>query len=246
MPRQRFPRRVKLQQLLRQILHRPADARLRPGPLLASQTRQRRGPVPRPHVPAHAVDLIRRDEKPVALGVTQLEILALDAVDGPADEAREASDTVIDVDDEIARLERRQEGLDGHAALTRPRTALLREAEDLRIREQFEDGLAFEADAPAVGQRPLQQGHRPGLWRRRQRFRPHHRHLELPKDGPETRRLGRDDERAPALAGGFGEGVRERAQAAAEHVRRAEREADRPILFGRPAGEREPQGMRLD
>ena len=65
---------------------------------------------PGPDVAGDAVGLLDGHEEPVALGVGQLQVLALDTLDAADDEAVEAGDAVLDVDDVVARVEVGDEG----------------------------------------------------------------------------------------------------------------------------------------
>ena len=78
------------------------DALLRAGPFLAAEPGEVGRVVARSHVAADAVHLVRRHVDLVALGVAQFQVLTLDATDCALDEASEAGDAVLDVDDVVA------------------------------------------------------------------------------------------------------------------------------------------------
>ena len=106
-----------------------------------------------PDVAADAVDLLRRHEETVAVGVLQLQVLALALADGAPHEAGELRDAVLDVHDVLARRQVGEERFARRAAARR-RASLLREAEDLGVGEQRDAG-ALLADGPAVRQRAV-------------------------------------------------------------------------------------------
>ena len=146
-PSRDLARGVQLQQLLRQVLHGAAHARLRARPLLRPEARQRRPMLARADVAADAVDLLRRHEEAVAVGVVQLQELALVAADVLAHEAGEPRDAVLDVDDVLARRSRSARNASRDAAAARRRAALLAEAEDLGVSEQRQPARSSLADA---------------------------------------------------------------------------------------------------
>ena len=76
------------------------------------------------------MELVDGDEELVALGVVQLQVLPLVALDGLAGHADEAGDAVLDVHHVVAGLQLGEEGPAVDATAGR-RPPLLGEAEDL-------------------------------------------------------------------------------------------------------------------
>ena len=130
-------RRVQGQQLARQVPDGPLHALLRASPLLGAEPRQRRPLVAGADVAADAVDLVGRHEQTVALGVAQLQVLALLAVGLQVREAGELGDAVLDVDDEVAGAEVGEE-VDAAARARTGESTLLDEAEQLGVCQQSE------------------------------------------------------------------------------------------------------------
>ena len=95
------PRRVQLEQLLREVRDGPPDPLLRAQPLRPAELAELR--LVAAGVARHPPDLLDRHEDPVAAGERQLEEVPLVAGRGRAPQhLLEAGDTVVDVDDEIA------------------------------------------------------------------------------------------------------------------------------------------------
>ena len=245
---------VELQQLLRKLLHGATHAGLRPRPLLRPQPGQRRPVLAGPDVAGHAVDLLDRDVQPVAVGVLQLQVLALGAVDATTHQARELCDAMLDVDDVAAGLEIGEERLARGAAAGRG-AALLAEAEDLGVGEQGE-ACALLTNGPAVGERAVHDGEgaAPEL-RLCHRLGQASEDVVLLKQVCQPLRLRGDDHDLLAAPQRLRQLVGQHAQPPAVGRRRPEREPDRRLcVLGRerllvadgPAREAEPPRQRLD
>src|SRR5581483_6241765 len=227
------------------------DARLRPRPLLRAEARQGRAVLAGADVAAHAVDLVRRHVQPVAVGVLQLEVFVYLVADLLAHEPGEARDAVLDVHDELARRQLREEAIARDAAAWR-RPPLLAEAEHLGVGEQRQ-AAAFLTDGPAVRQRAVHDRQRAGPeLRRRQDVGDARVHVVLFEQLGEPARLRRDDDNLLPAPERLRQLLGKRAQPPAVRRRRPERQAHRRAgvrrlrLPRRPAREHQPPRPRLD
>ena len=108
------------------------------------------------------MELVRGDEETVVVGVSELQILPLPVADLLARQSYEAADAVLDMHDEVARLQVLEEG----GVLAAPlgdRTALLGEAENLGVGEQGE-GILVALEAPALGRGAVQHRESGAVW----------------------------------------------------------------------------------
>ena len=139
----------------------------------APQPRQRRPVLARPNVAATRSTCSTGTNSRSPVRVLQLQELALDlrgarqpvAADPLAHEPGEAGDAVLDVDDELARLQVGEEAL-ARRAPARRRATLLAESEDLGVRQQRQARALF-AYGPAVRKRSVHDGQRAAAERRR-------------------------------------------------------------------------------
>ena len=143
---------VQRKQLLREVADRLADALLGPQPVRAAKPAQ--GRVLPARVAADAVDLLDRDEDPVAGRERELEVVALLARLAAPQHLLVACDAVVDVDDDVAGREALEE-VAGDDAAHRLGAPDPDRAEQLAVRDEGEAvGAALEAAVEA----PLDQG----------------------------------------------------------------------------------------
>src|SRR5690606_24855043 len=125
-------RGVELHELERHLPNRPTDAPLGTQPLAGAKPRHCRLDSTAA-VAGDPVALIDRDVQLVALGVFQEQVFALDAVRLNPDEAAEAGDAVVDVDDVFTGRQAGCEGKIVRTASSSAPTRLLVESEDLQV-----------------------------------------------------------------------------------------------------------------
>ena len=101
--RRRLPGGVDLEQLLRQLGHRPADPSLGALPVSAAQLAE--GGPGATRVAAYAADLVRRQEDLVLSGEVELQVLLDIAAVLALRHAGIAGDAVVDVDQQVAGLQ---------------------------------------------------------------------------------------------------------------------------------------------
>ena len=142
-------RGVEVEQLPRHVGHGAANAVARARPLAGAEAGEVGVVVAGPDVARDAVRLLDGHEEPVALGVGELQKLALHALDVAHDHAGEARDAVLEVDDVVARRQVGDEvGAVGRGLAQRP--PLLDEAEDLGVGEQQDARRAVAAASRVV------------------------------------------------------------------------------------------------
>ena len=151
-----LPRGVDLEQLVGDLRDGAAHSRLGSLPLTAAQERGRG--VGWSHVGLHAVELVGRNQQSIPLGVTQVEIFAFASTKTFMHDAVESSNAAVDVDDEIAGLERLQQVRIGGLPSARSQWTTLTlplEAENLGVADQREQPLAagWMVELPALGDR---------------------------------------------------------------------------------------------
>ncbi len=191
----RGPGGVEAQELLGQIVDGPLDPLLRAQPVGAAEMAQ-----PRPlaaGVAADPLDLLDRDEDPVAAGEAQLEVVALLPRPAASEHLLVAGDPVVDVDDEIAGREP-LEDVPRDDPTHRLRTADPDGAEQLAVGDEGDP--VRPADEPAV-QAPVDEGDRAG---RRRDVEPAHggdRPPGLAEQLRQPRRLVRGEDDPVALLG---------------------------------------------
>ncbi len=141
--------RVEAEQVAGQLLDGGARAALGALPVLRPQARELRHGVARADVARDAVELVDRHVQPVAVGVAQVEVLALGLADGAADQALVDRDAVLDVHHVVAVLQAAQErrtllGAAIALALALGHRPALPPAEDLgvRVERQVQVGRA--------------------------------------------------------------------------------------------------------
>ena len=156
----RLARRVKLQQVGCDVVHRLARLLLDPLPVSRAQTVQnRRVMLARAHVAAQPVGLMHRHEQPVAHRVVQLQVLAHAAVvHRHFHQAHEAADAVFHVNHKVARGHIGEEGL-GRAGTRplRPPPAGFGPAKQLGVAVEMQRAGRQAAQHPALVQHPLDQ-----------------------------------------------------------------------------------------
>ncbi len=189
----RGPGGVERQELLGQVVDGPLDPLLRPQPVGAAELAE-----PRPlaaGVAADPLDLLDRDEDPVAAGEAQLEVVALLPRPAASEHLLVAGDPVVDVDDEVAGGQP-LEDVPRDDPTHRLRAADADGAEQLAVGDEGEP--VRPADEPAV-QAPVDEGDRAG---RRRNVEPAHRGdrpTGLAEQLGEARRLVRGEDDPLAL-----------------------------------------------
>ena len=101
------------------------------------------------------VDLLDGDVDAIVAGIAELEVVAILVADRTADDAAEARDAVIGVDDEVAGLDLREE-LGAVGGATAEVAALLDEAEQLAVGGELDDP-GGGGDGPALGEGALEE-----------------------------------------------------------------------------------------
>ena len=136
-----FARGVELQQVVGDLGDGAPGALLDLLPLGGAQPVQRGDRLPRADVASQPVGLMHGHVELVALGILDLEVLALRAIHGHPDQAVEAADAVLDMHHEVARLHVGEEHLRRHRARPlRPPRLRLPPAKQLGVGEEPECG----------------------------------------------------------------------------------------------------------
>ena len=229
------PGRVQLEELLGQVVDGLLDPLLRAQPVGAAQPAE--GRVLAARVAADPGDLLHRDVDPVAAGEAQLEVVTFLAGSAAPEHLLVAGDAVVDVDDEVARLEPLEDVARDHPPerLGPPNAD---RAEQLPVGDHHQ---AVGTAAEAAVQAALDQGHRAGRRRGGQPARDPGRLAGFRQQLGETGRLVRgEDDPGAFRAPGF-EGLRQAAGTSRRHDRLAP--AEEVAARQAPGGHRRARGL---